>query len=731
MLQKTDSGSTLKINTPRWAIPVVDGAARYKGAHGGRGCVHPDTLIDTPNGQVRIKDFRGGQVYSWLDGRLVIAEATKPVEYDEQDLYEVILADGSSIIATDEHKFLTQRGWVQLQHLSKSDEVVTWPSAMHPYPHHSSSGIGQQESREDARHSIQIPEGSQADYSACPRRCDRSLQSEEGIDQVSLPSLADEQLHNCHVWMHEDAPACVNTNSLSRSLLLPSSLGAPLSMAAQSCEALGSHSDGISFVQLSEICQEPQLSHANTSHCVPSLHIDGLPQAFGIWKVLVGTRKKAQGTARDADLDDSLGFSCGGRGFKLSSIRLVRNHSHQRYWDLHVYGTNCYLSNGIVNHNSGKSHLFAEHLIELCSIQKTDAVCVREIQKSLNQSVKKLLENKIVDLGVQHLFEVQRDQILSAHGGRIIFQGMQNHTAESIKSLEGYDIAWVEEAQTLSQHSLDLLRPTIRKPGSELWFTWNPRNATDPVDALLRSDDPPPNAVIIPVNYEDNPWFPDVLRDEMEYDKKRDPEKFQHIWRGEYLKNSEARVFKNWKVEEFEAPADAVHRLGADWGFSTDPTILTRCHIIGRKLYIDYEAYKVGCEIIDTPALFATIPDSEKWPIVADNARPETISHMRKNGYPKIMPAIKGAKSVEEGVAWLQSFDIIVHPRCIHAIDELTLYSYKVDALTNMVMPILNDKDNHVIDALRYACEGARRAANAYKPTDFAPLPSTNHYGRK
>lgn len=380
---------------------------------------------------------------------------------------------------------------------------------------------------------------------------------------------------------------------------------------------------------------------------------------------------------------------------------------------------------------SGKSHLFGEHLIELCSIQKVDAVCVREIQKSLNQSVKKLLENKIVDLGVQHLFEVQRDQILSSHGGRIIFQGMQNHTAESIKSLEGYDIAWVEEAQTLSQHSLDLLRPTIRKPGSELWFTWNPRNATDPVDALLRGIEPPPNSVIIPVNYEDNPWFPDVLRDEMEYDKKRDPEKFQHIWRGAYLKNSEARVFKNWKVEEFEAPADAVHRQGADWGFATDPTTLIRCHIIGRTLYIDHEAYRVGCEITDTPALFMTVPDSEKWPITADNARPETISHMRKNGFPKIMPAVKGAKSVEEGVAWLQSFDIVVHPRCIHTIDELTHYSYKIDKLTSIVLPELGDKDNHVIDALRYACEGARRAANVAKPTNCAPIPTVSHFNRK
>lgn len=380
---------------------------------------------------------------------------------------------------------------------------------------------------------------------------------------------------------------------------------------------------------------------------------------------------------------------------------------------------------------SGKSHLVAEYLVERSAIERCDIVCVREVQKSLAQSVKKLLENKIQDLGVPHLFDVQRDQILSAHGGRIIFQGMQNHTAESIKSLEGYDIAWVEEAQTLSQLSLDLLRPTIRKPNSEIIFTWNPRNATDPVDVLLRSDEPPPNSIVVPVNYEDNPWFPDVLRDEMEYDKKRDPEKFQHIWRGAYVKNSEARVFKNWKVEEFEAPADAVHRFGADWGFASDPTVLIRCHIVGRTLYIDHEAYRVGCEITDTPALFMTVPDSEKWPITADSARPETISHMRKNGFPKIMPAVKGAKSVEEGVAWLQSFDIVVHPRCIHTIDELTHYSYKVDPVTAIVMPVLSDKDNHVIDALRYACEGARRAQNSVKPTDFTPRPTVNHWGKR
>lgn len=359
---------------------------------------------------------------------------------------------------------------------------------------------------------------------------------------------------------------------------------------------------------------------------------------------------------------------------------------------------------------SGKSHFFGEMLIERSIMEKTDAVCVREVQKSLDQSVKKLLENKIESLNAGAYFEVQDKKILSRKGGLIIFQGMQNHTADSIKSLEGYDIAWVEEAQSLSQHSLDLLRPTIRKPGSELWFTWNPASPTDPVDALLCGDEPPPDAVVIEVNYEDNPWFPDVLKAEMEYDRRRDPDKFAHIWRGQYRQNSEARVFRNWTVEEFDIDPAQILRQGADWGFSVDPSVLVQCYIVGRKLYVPYEAYRVGCEIVDTPALFQTVPDSEKWPIVADSARPETISYMQKHGFPKIMPAIKGPKSLEEGVEFLKSFDIVVHPRCKHLIDELTLYKYKEDPLTGAVLPVLNDKDNHVIDALRYACEGARRA---------------------
>tara|TARA_R110000744_G_scaffold352095_3_gene458156 strand:- start:20755 stop:22164 length:1410 start_codon:yes stop_codon:yes gene_type:complete len=379
---------------------------------------------------------------------------------------------------------------------------------------------------------------------------------------------------------------------------------------------------------------------------------------------------------------------------------------------------------------SGKSHERGESLIEAMVMNADLAVvCLREVQKSIKMSVKRLLEQKIRKMGVGHLFDCQ-DKVIKRVGGEglVIFEGMQNHTADSIKSLEGFDIAWFEEAQNASQRSLDLLRPTIRKPGSELWFTWNPRHATDPIDVLLRGPTPPPSSVILKVNYMDNPWFPEVLQLEMQYDKGRDVDKYGHIWLGGYVKNSEARVFKNWREEEFETPLGMDLRFGADWGFGTDPTVLVRSYVVGRTMYIDYEAYQVGCEIVDTPALFLTVPDSEKWPIVADSARPETISHVRKHGFPKILKAVKGAGSLEQGVEWLKSYDIVVHSRCKHTIEELTLYQYAVDPITDLVLPVLKDKDNHVIDALRYASEADRRTKKANPAANVMPRPMMNRW---
>jgi phage terminase large subunit len=361
---------------------------------------------------------------------------------------------------------------------------------------------------------------------------------------------------------------------------------------------------------------------------------------------------------------------------------------------------------------SGKSHAFAEILVDRCNTRETRAVCVREHQVSLDHSVKQLLEDKIDEFSLRSRFRVQTNHIETPFDGVILFQGMKNQTADSIKSLEGFDVAWFEEAQAASERSLTMLRPTIRTPGSELWFSWNPEQASDPVDQLLRGTVLPPGAVVVRANYRDNPHFPDVLRAEMEWDQARDPEKYAHIWLGEYQRNSEARVFKNWRVEEFTTPADAIHRFGGDWGYSVDPAVLVRCHLNPlnkRELRIDYEAYQVGCEIDHLPALFGTVPDAHLWPIRSDSARPECISYMQRHGYPKLRAATKGNHSVKEGIIFLQGFDIVIHPRCVHTVDEFTMYAYKVDQQTNLVTPYLSDKKNHVIDSVRYAAEELRK----------------------
>ncbi len=193
---------------------------------------------------------------------------------------------------------------------------------------------------------------------------------------------------------------------------------------------------------------------------------------------------------------------------------------------------------------SGKSHHFGEAVIELCiQYPGSRVVCVREVQRSLKESVKRLIEDKIIAFNVGSMFRVLNDSIITPGNGVILFQGMQDHTAESIKSLEGFNVAYVEEAQTLTERSLEMLRPTIRgkahEPGkektiAELWFSWNPRHASDPVDALLRGEHLPPDAVVVEVNHSDNPFFPAELEMERDFDEQHRPSRYAHVWRGEY-----------------------------------------------------------------------------------------------------------------------------------------------------------------------------------------------------
>jgi phage terminase large subunit len=354
---------------------------------------------------------------------------------------------------------------------------------------------------------------------------------------------------------------------------------------------------------------------------------------------------------------------------------------------------------------SGKSWAFAEMLLALGMRSPLKILCGREYQKSIKDSVKALLDSTIQRRELGNFYSSTNNEITGINGTQFIFMGLR-HDPDGIKSLEGVDIAWIEEAHTTSQSSLDILIPTIRKEGSELWFSYNRKLVDEPVHKLAERE----NADFRKINYPQNPFFPDVLRREMEYDKAHDYDKYLHIWEGEPQQLSDAMVFKGkYSVQCFETPPGAQFYYGADWGFSTDPTTLVRCYIDVRKLFIDQEAYGIHVEIDDTPALFDTVDDSRKWKITADSARPETISYMKRQGF-RMEGAKKGKDSVIEGVKFLQGYDIVCHERCKHVAYELGRYSYKTDRLTGDVIPELEDKDNHFIDALRYALEGVRRA---------------------
>jgi phage terminase large subunit len=337
--------------------------------------------------------------------------------------------------------------------------------------------------------------------------------------------------------------------------------------------------------------------------------------------------------------------------------------------------------------------------------RKSFILCAREFQTSIKDSVLRLLEEQIDLLGLGAHYRVLRDSIQGDNGTEFIFKGL-HHNIYEIKSTEGIDYCWVEEAENVSAESWDVLLPTIRKPGSEVWLTYNPKDDDAPTHKrfyLQRQ----PDEVLVETNYLDTEAF-GVLSQETkelaEHDKQYDPDRYEWVWMGKPRRLSAARIFAGKvRVATFDPPADCRFFHGADWGFAQDPTVIVRSYIAGRSLFVDYAEYGYGVEMQELNILFDRVPTARAWPIHADEARPETIAYMRRDGY-IINGAEKGKGSVEDGIEWLRSFDeIVVHERCGQFLDEARLYSYKVDPRTGEVLPIIVKAYDHGWDALRYA----------------------------
>ncbi len=366
---------------------------------------------------------------------------------------------------------------------------------------------------------------------------------------------------------------------------------------------------------------------------------------------------------------------------------------------------------------SGKSFGCAEALLIEGLRRKIRVLCAREFQVSIKDSVHALLKARIEVLGLEDFYTVQETAIIGANGSSFIFKGVR-HNVQSIKSMAGLTHCWLEEAQTISADSWKVLVPTIREEGSEIWVTFNPLNRTDTVyqELVEKKRD---NAYVERVNWDRNPHFPSVLDDERRSMQATDPDAYHHIWEGGFWEQSEAQILHGkWVVEEFEPQqgwAGPYH--GADWGFASDPTTLIRCWVHERRLYVEYESYAVGLELDDTADRWKEdVPDCEQYIIRADSARPESISHVRRHGIPRLEGVKKWAGSVEDGIAHLRSYEkIVIHPRCKHTAEEARLYSYKTDKISGEVLPVVVDAHQHTWDAVRYGLAPLITARGAAK----------------
>ena len=360
---------------------------------------------------------------------------------------------------------------------------------------------------------------------------------------------------------------------------------------------------------------------------------------------------------------------------------------------------------------SAKSASFATMAAVFGYAEPLRILCTREFQSSIKDSFHAELKTAIErhDFLANH-YSVGVDYIKGANGTEFLFKGLRRNIS-SIRSTANIDICIVEEADDIPEQAWRDLIPTIRAAKSEIWTIWNPNKRESATDIRFRLK-PPKGALIVEMNHDDNPWF--ATDTNLEATRLRDlelldPNTYAHVWEGAYLDNSDSQILGGkWRVEDF-IPGDdwSGPYHGLDFGFSQDPTAGIKCWIHDQRLWIEYESGGVGVELDHTPSmLMRDIKGIERFEVLADNARPESISHLKRHGIPRCKSVKKWPGSVEDGIAHLRSYkEIVIHSRCTETRKEARLYSYKVDSNSGQVLDKIVDSHNHYIDALRYGLQ--------------------------
>jgi phage terminase large subunit len=363
---------------------------------------------------------------------------------------------------------------------------------------------------------------------------------------------------------------------------------------------------------------------------------------------------------------------------------------------------------------SGKSYSVATYLCIEAGKTRQRFVCGRQFQNSIRDSSKELIERRIADMRMSDQFSTTDRNILhKGTGTEFLFIGLERNI-ENIRSLEGADKVWIEEARTTNAKSLEILLPTVRKKGSELIWTWNPEQPEDPVDYYFRGTGakkgtwlPPPRSIITNVSYRDNPFFHATeLAGEREILLRGNKERYDHVWEGGYDLRVESKVFPTIRVGRMDVNRDEIYpRYGMDFGFGTDPSFVIQIFVneIRRQIYFAKEICgRVAMD--DLPNFVRQVVEHDKDLVKADSSQPGTIEFLNKHGL-NVVGAHKGPGSVKSGINFLQGYTLIIDPSCEHLREEARLYSWAVDRLTRKILPIPVDANNHGWDASRYAVE--------------------------
>jgi phage terminase large subunit len=459
-------------------------------------------------------------------------------------LYEVKLSNGHSIKTTAKHKFLRADGlWVECNTLHGGDYLLE----QQPVLLHDLVGLSDEASllgwQQGARRWMRTLVGFLYCYWQDYRQCGEQLRWGEGTYLDVVQQLADGLPHKTHNGSRKDGVESEHIGSLSQFLRHLSILGAHVGAEVLRCSSEENCNDDISselFLMIHSIAEQSrgsisldELVRILASRVQAFDNLISLGESLG-----TGGQLSASVVGDNPFINP---FSCSHNHHNKVQVKSIEACGEDVFYDLFVPFTNAYTAAGVYHHNSGKSWNVARILVHLAHHTPLRVVCAREFQNSIDESVHKLLADQIRYFGLP--FTIDKYRIYNDIGSEFIFKGLSKQDAAAIKSLEAADILWVEEAQNVSDASWENSIPTIRKDGSEIWVTFNPNLETDATYRRFVLN-PPPGADIAEVNFNDNPWFPDVLEQERLLLKQTDPVAYRHVWLGKPKTFSEGSYFR-------------------------------------------------------------------------------------------------------------------------------------------------------------------------------------------